>query len=100
MTAFSVASAPQGGALIGTSDKGRVYSVSDDGRDTLLVQSSEDQISSFLVRGREVFAASSNQGKLFRLGVEPATEGTYESPVRDARFVASWGAYAGEGRGR
>ncbi|HEU4598089.1 MAG TPA: hypothetical protein VFS10_23375 [Pyrinomonadaceae bacterium] len=101
VTAFSVASAPQGGSvLVGTSDKGRIYSVTDDGRDTLLVQSSEDQISSLLVRDREVFAASSNQGKLFRFNSEPVSEGTYESPVRDARFVASWGRIWWRGRGQ
>ncbi|HLL75560.1 MAG TPA: hypothetical protein VK421_09880 [Pyrinomonadaceae bacterium] len=99
VTAFSVAPAPQGGVLIGTSDKGRIYRVTDDGRDTLLVQSSEDQISSLVVRGREVLAASSNQGKLFRLTAEPAGEGTYESPVRDARFAASWGRIWWRGRG-
>jgi hypothetical protein len=99
VTAFSVAPAPQGGVLVGTSDKGRIYSVTDDGRDTLLVQSPEDQISSMLVRGRDVFAASSNQGKLFRLATEPAGEGTYESPVRDARFIASWGRVWWRARG-
>ena len=91
VTAFAVAPAPQGGVLIGTSDKGRIYSVTDDGRDTLLIQSTEDQISSFVVRGRETFAASSNQGKLFRFAGEPVAEGTYESPVRDAKVVAAWG---------
>jgi hypothetical protein len=100
VTAFAVGALPQGGALIGTSDKGRVYSVTDDGRDTLLVQSSEDQISSFTVRGRDVYAASSNQGKLFRFGTEAMSEGTYESPVRDARFVASWGRIRWRGRGQ
>lgn len=101
VTAFAVASAPQGGSvLVGTSDKGRIYSVTDDGRDTLLLQSSEDQISSFVTRGREVFAASSNQGKLFRLGAEAQAEGTYESPVRDAKFVASWGRVWWRGRGQ
>jgi hypothetical protein len=99
VTAFSVAPAPQGGVLIGTSDKGRIYHVTDDGRDTLLVQSSEDQISSLVVRGREVLAASSNQGRLFRLTAEPAGEGTYESPVRDARFSAAWGRIWWRGRG-
>jgi hypothetical protein len=99
VTAFSVAPAPQGGVLIGTSDKGRIYQVTDDGRDTLLVQSSEDQISSLVVRGRDVLAASSNQGKLFRLTAEPAGEGTYESPVRDARFSAAWGRIWWRGRG-
>ncbi len=101
VTAFSVAAAPQGGSvLVGTSDKGRIYSVTDDGRDTLLVQSSEDQISSLLVRGGDVFAASSNQGKLFRFAAEPVSEGTYESAVRDARFVASWGRIWWRGRGQ
>lgn len=100
VTAFSVAPVPQGGGvLIGTSDKGRIYSVTDAGRDTLLVQSTEDQISSLIIRGQEVFAASSNQGKLFRLTNDPAGEGTYESPVRDARFIASWGRIWWRGRG-
>jgi sugar lactone lactonase YvrE len=101
VTAFSVAASPRGaGVLVGTSDKGRIYSVTDDGRDTLLLQSSEDQISSFIVRGSDVFAASSNQGKLFRLGAEQTAEGTYESPVRDAKFVASWGRVWWRGRGQ
>ncbi|HEX8144930.1 MAG TPA: hypothetical protein VF553_20345 [Pyrinomonadaceae bacterium] len=100
-TAFAVAPAPQGGSvLIGTADKGRIYSVTDDGRDRLLLQSTEGQISSFVVRGREVFAASSNQGKLFRFGSELVTEGTYESPVRDAKLVASWGRIWWRGRGQ
>jgi hypothetical protein len=100
VTAFAVAPAPQGGSvLIGTSDKGRIYSVTDDGRDTLLIQSTEDQISSFVVRGREAFAASSNQGKLFRFAAEPVGEGTYESPVRDAKIVSAWGRIWWRGQG-
>jgi hypothetical protein len=47
----------------------------------------------------EVFAASSNQGKLFRLGSELISEGTYESPVRDARLIASWGRIWWRGEG-
>jgi hypothetical protein len=100
VTAFSVAVAPQGGGvLIGTADKGRIYSVTDDGRDTLLLQSTEGQISTFVTRGREVFAASSNQGKLFRFAAEPVAEGAYESPVRDAKLVATWGRIWWRGRG-
>jgi hypothetical protein len=100
INAFSVAPAPEGRAvLIGTSEKGRIYSVTDDGRDTLLLQSSEDQISALVVRGREVYAAASNQGKLFRFGAEATAEGTYESPVRDARVVAAWGRIWWQGRG-
>ncbi len=100
VTAFSVVSAPGGGVLIGTSDKGRIYSVTDDGRDTLLLQSSEGQISSLIARGADVLATSSNQGKLFRLGRQAANEGSYESPVRDAKLVATWGRIWWRGRGQ
>jgi len=99
VTAFAIAVAPQGGVLIGTADKGRIYSVTDDGRDTLLLQSTEGQISTFVTRGREVFAASSNQGKLFRFAAETIGEGSYESPVRDAKLVATWGRIWWRGRG-
>ena len=51
VTAFAIAPALQpGSVLIGTADKGRIYSVTNDGRDTLLLQSPEGQISSLLVR--------------------------------------------------
>lgn len=92
VTAFAIAPGLQpGSVLIGTADKGRIYSVTNDGRDTLLLQSPEGQISSLLVRNNQIYAASSNQGKLFRFGSELVTEGTFESPVRDAKLTASWG---------
>ncbi|MDQ2856284.1 MAG: hypothetical protein M3R68_08145, partial [Acidobacteriota bacterium] len=92
VTAFAIAPALHpGSVLIGTADKGRIYSVTNDGRDTLLLQSSEGQISAFLARSGEVLAASSNQGKLFRFGNDVVSEGSYESPVRDARLIATWG---------
>ena len=92
ITAFAIAPAAQSGSvLIGTADKGRIYSVTNDGRDTLLLQSSEGQVSSFVSRGNQLYAASSNQGKLFRFGQELMAEGSYESPVRDAKLTATWG---------
>src|SRR2546430_1734277 len=98
VTGFAVLAAP-GGVLVGTSDKGRIYRVTDDGRDTLLLQSSEGQVSSLVAKGAEVFAASSNQGKLFRFGESTVREGSYESPVRDAKLVASWGRIWWRGAG-
>jgi hypothetical protein len=98
VTGFAVTAA-RGGVLIGTSDKGRIYSVTDDGRDTLLLQSTEGQISSLIAHGADVFAASSNQGKLFRFGESPVNEGSYESPVRDAKLVATWGRIWWRGTG-
>jgi hypothetical protein len=98
VTGFAVM-ANKGGVLIGTSDKGRIYSVTDSGRDTLLLQTSEGQISSLRARGPDVFAASSNQGKLIRFGATKVKNGTYESPVRDARLHASWGKIWWRGAG-
>jgi len=99
VTGFAVTAA-RGGVLIGTSEKGRVYLVTNDGRDTLLLQSTEGQISSLIARGADVFAASSNQGKLFRFGQAAVNEGSYESPVRDTKLVASWGRIWWRGSGR
>src|ERR1044071_3863473 len=100
VTAFAIAPSLQpGSVLIGTADKGRIYSVTNDGRDTLLLQSPEGQISSLLVRNNQVYAASSNQGKLFRFGAGLINEGSYESPVRDAKLTATWGRVWWRGAG-
>ena len=98
VTGFSIL-ATKGGVLIGTSDKGRIYLTTDDGRDTLLLQSSEAQISSLVARGSDIFAASSNQGKLVRFGGAAVKEGSYESPVRDAKLVSAWGRVWWRGSG-
>jgi len=92
ITGFSILANPNGnGCLIGTSDKGRIYSVSDDGRETLLLQSNEGQISTLNARGDSIFATSSSQGRLYSFGSETLAEGTYESSVRDAKSSALWG---------
>jgi WD40 repeat protein len=98
VTGFSIL-ATKGGVLIGTSDKGRIYLATDDGRDTLLLQSTEAQISSLVARGSDIFAASSNQGKLVRFGGAAVKEGSYESPVRDAKLVSAWGRIWWRGSG-
>jgi hypothetical protein len=100
ITAFAISPGLQPGTvLIGTSDKGRIYSVTNDGRDTLLLQSSEGQISTLQSRNNQVYAASSNQGKLFSFGSALVSEGSYESPVRDAKLTASWGRLWWRGTG-
>lgn len=92
VTAFSIYAPQTGnGVLIGTSDKGRVYNVGNDGRETLVLQSDEGQISTLKSFGQNLFAASSNQGKLFRFGAETGAEGIYESSVLDAKASADWG---------
>lgn len=92
VTGFSILANPNGnGVYIGTSDKGRIYSVTNDGRETLLLQSDQGQISTLRSFGNNVIATSSNQGKLYSFGTETLAEGSYESAVRDARNSALWG---------
>ena len=92
VTPFSITANQNGnGVLLGTSDKGRVYSVTNDGNETLLLQSNEGQISTFLTVRNQIFATSSNQGKLYRFGPETITEGSYESSILDAKASADWG---------
>lgn len=78
------------GVMIGTSDKGRIYSIGNDGRETLVLQTDASQISTIRGAGNSLIATSSNQGSMFRIGGN-ATMGTYESPVLDAKATAAWG---------
>lgn len=90
VTGFSIY-ANQNGVLLGTSDKGRIYSITADGRETLLLQTNQGQISKIMSDGKRIFANSSNQGKLYQFGGDTLAEGSFESTVRDAKNSALWG---------
>jgi hypothetical protein len=85
----------QGGTLVvGTGSKGKIYRLEGDPpRPTLLARASAQQVTAFHkdARGR-LYYATANPGKLFRLSPERAPRGTYESEVRDAQMVSTWGA--------
>ncbi len=92
VTGFSLSAHQTGnGILLGTSDKGRIYNITSDGRETLLLQSNEGQVSRILTDGKKLYATSSNAGKLYNFGGETVAEGSYESIVRDAKNSALWG---------
>jgi hypothetical protein len=61
---------------------------------TVLVQSTEDQTSTLVAAGQNLYATANNLGKLFRLGPGVNARGTYDSPVHDAKSVSSWGRIA------
>jgi hypothetical protein len=96
---FALDLLPDGRLLVGTGNKGRIYSIAPDRSSTLLIQSPEDQTSTLLTVGREVFATSSNLGRLYRIGQQTEVEGTYISPVRDTKFSARWGIITWRGSG-
>lgn len=82
-----------GALLVGTGADGKLFRVAGDpARATLLTRASARQITA-LLRGRDgrVIAATSNPGRIFALSSERATRGQYESDIRDAGTVATWG---------
>ena len=83
-----------GAILVGTGKEGKLFRISGDpARATLLARASARQITALLrdSSGR-VVGATSNPGKVFALGSDRAKQGTYDSDVRDAGTVATWGA--------
>ncbi len=92
VTGFSLYAHQTGnGVLLGTSDKGRIYNITNEGRDTLVLQTDANQISTLRSTGNSMIATSSNQGSLYRFGPDTVAEGTYNSTVLDAKGTATWG---------
>ncbi len=92
VTGFSLYAHQTGrGVLVGTSDKGRIFNVTNAGDETLVLQTDASQISTIVTDGRSLIATSSNQGSMFRFGPDTFAEGNYESAVLDAKANAAWG---------
>ena len=97
--AFSMSLLKNNNLLVGTGTKGRIYAVAPDESKTLLIQSPEDQTSALLAVGDTLYAASSNLGRLYRIGSQTVAEGTYISTVRDTKFAGRWGTVTWRGAG-
>jgi hypothetical protein len=97
--AFAIALAEDGRVTVGTGQKGRIFAAAAGQKPSLLAQSTEAQTSRFVRAGNQLYAATSNLGKLFKLTRETSASGSYTSPVRDAQTTASWGriSWVGEG---
>jgi hypothetical protein len=90
---FDLIVEPDGSLLVGTGTEGKIFRVAGDpARATLVARAGARQVTALLreTSGR-IVGATSNPGKIFALSPEPSKSGTYESDVRDAGTVASWG---------
>lgn len=96
---FTMKLLPNGNVLVGTGTKGRIYSISPDRSQTLLIQSLDEQTTAIFAVGDNLFAASSNLGRLYRIGNTSVSEGSYISTVRDTKFAGQWGALHWRGAG-
>src|SRR4051812_5118530 len=88
--------------LAGTGNKGRIFAIDADGSGefTDLLKGSANQISGFAkAPNGNLYASSSNLGKIFVVSSGPEREGTYESDVYDARNFSRWGKIEVRGEG-
>jgi hypothetical protein len=88
---YSLLIREDGHILASTGTKGRILAISPQRTVTILVESTEEQVTALLAQGNQVYAASSNLGKVFVMKPERTQEGSYESEVKDAKTIASWG---------
>ena len=82
-----------GALLVGTGPDGKLYQVSDDPPRTMLLgRAPAQQVMRFLQQtDGSLRYATANPGKVVRVTGALAQQGSYESEVRDAETVATWG---------
>ena len=83
-----------GSLLVGTGKEGKLFRIAGEpARAMLIARAGARQITSLARDGSgRVVAATSNPGRLFAVASTRAATGKYESDVRDAGTVATWGA--------
>jgi len=82
----------RGRLLAGSGNKARVYTIASNGDYVDLLKASATQVTAITKGPRNgLYVATSNLGKIFLLGAQPDSEGSYESDVFDAHIFSRWG---------
>jgi hypothetical protein len=90
---YDLAIESDGVVLVATGDKGKVFRLSGEPVQPVLVSRVPAHHATVLARvGERTLLATANPGLLVSQSNTRATRGTYESDVKDAKMVASWGA--------
>ncbi len=77
-----------------TDSNGRIFELTfthDGPAVTLLTETKESLANRLLLQGSDLYIATSNIAKLFRIANSLGKEGNYESPVKDTKFISKWG---------
>jgi hypothetical protein len=80
-----------GSLLAATGPKGRLLSIDTAKQVTVVTDTAEEDVTRLLASGEIIYAAGSNQGKIYKLQSRRSQNGTFESDALDAKTVASWG---------
>jgi hypothetical protein len=86
--------------LFSTDSNGRIFDIVA-GRDgeklNLVTETHESLATRLMLEGSDLYVATSNIAQLLRIEPELAGEGSYESAVKDTKFVSRWGVLAWRG---
>ena len=97
---YALAFDSHGRLLAGTGNRGHIFAISGEDQFIDLVKASASQVTAFArAPGGGLYASTSNLGKVFLLSATPASEGSYESDVFDARIFSRWGRAEFRGAG-
>src|SRR5262245_13651014 len=90
---YDVAFDNDGALLVATGGKGKIFRLSGDPmRPTLLTRVSAQQATTMLRTPTRTLITTANPGSLMSISAGRAESGSYESDVKDAKMVATWGA--------
>ncbi|MBY0494127.1 MAG: WD40 repeat domain-containing protein [Cyanobacteria bacterium] len=90
---YDVAIEGDGAVLVATGGKGKLFRLSGDPVSAVLVTRVPAQQATMIARsGDRTLLATANPGLLMAVASTRATRGTFESDVKDARLVSTWGA--------
>ncbi|SRR5579883_77202 len=89
---YAMGLSPEGKVLLGTGNEGAIIELEGGRIFSRLAKAESQQITSFVraASGR-IYLATANPGKIFTLGPEAESEGTFESEPFDARIFSRWG---------
>ncbi|HYV86625.1 MAG TPA: hypothetical protein VFB49_11990 [Patescibacteria group bacterium] len=89
--AYSLALDAQGRPVIGTGEPGRIRLITGVQQSSLVARVPPSQVTALAASGKQLYAASSNVGRLYVLDPGEGPSGSYLSPPWDAQAVAHWG---------
>jgi len=96
---YALAFDRDGRLLAGTGNRGKIYVIADS-HYVDLTEASASQVTAFAPAPKGgLYAATSNLGKVFLLGPNLVSEGSYESDVFDAKNFSKWGRVEVRGGG-
>ena len=89
---YDIALESDGGVLVATGTKGKLFRLSGDPVNAVLVTRVPAQQATMLLRHADrTYVTTANPGLLMSISSTRAARGTYESDVKDARLVSTWG---------